>query len=121
MDLVSRLKSIAKIEGIAESELILEEAESFLEEHKDHGGYTIEQNYSIDGKLKGIYLTCRADDNLVDPKVCSHYDPNGLAELSFSIIYQEHKTSEVKLQELKRKGYDLSNLDVEEVNLCEGI
>ena len=60
MDLVTRIKEIAKQEGIEESELILNEARFFLKEHEGHGLYDMVLEYDGD-EISGISLKCMAD------------------------------------------------------------
>lgn len=103
MNLVDQIRAIAKLERINKSELILEEAEYFLREHKDHGSYSIELGYN-NGRLRAIYLECTAD-NIIDVNECSHINPKTRAEFSYSVIYYRgRKPSEIKMQKDRREG-----------------
>ncbi|MDP3992224.1 MAG: hypothetical protein U1B79_00915 [Candidatus Pacearchaeota archaeon] len=60
MDLIERLKKIAEVEGIPESDLILDEARFFMREHRGHGCYDIQLFYDENSVLYSIDLKCRA-------------------------------------------------------------
>ncbi len=100
MDLITRIKTLAKFEGVKESELILDEIIAFLEEHKGHGGFNISMKYGANSILEAMFLECTAS-NLLDPLLeCSNYDPGVPIELTSSIIYTRIKGGiDVKAQE----------------------
>ena len=59
MDLIEKIKKIAEAEGIDERELILDEAEFFIGEHKEHPTLEIRLKYSSkNGRLECIKLEC---------------------------------------------------------------
>ncbi len=104
MDLIERIKGIAKQYELPESDLILEEVELFLVEHKRHGSCKIVLEYNQkEDSLDIISLECLAD-KIIDRDVCPHNNPKTLSELTFSIIYSKEKTAEGEIQKLRREG-----------------
>ena len=101
MNLIRRLKEIARKEGIPESELILDEARSFMEEHKGHGNYEIQQVYHNE-ILDAIHLECSAGMLLEESK-CPHNNPDEFAEFGYSIIYSRRPVHEIELQRKRRE------------------
>ena len=60
MDLIDKIKKIAEMEGVDKSELILEEATFFMEEHEGHGHQTLMLEYEA-GRLSYIGLYCASN------------------------------------------------------------
>ncbi len=103
MDLTIRIKALAKLEGVEESDLILDEVRAFQKEHERHGSYKIITIYSPDHELEGIHLECSANDLLYTYR-CPHHNPDVPVQFSSSIIYQKSITKDVDLQKHRRKG-----------------
>jgi len=99
---MERLKGIANLEGLAKSELILDEANYFYDKHHSHG-YELILLFLEEG-LNSIYLECnkfRLSNNEQCPEAeCS--------ELSYSIIYNRYPVAEIGIQRERRQqeGYD---------------
>ncbi len=103
MELADKIRELAKLEGVEDSELILDEVYSFLKEHEGHGSYGITMRYSPDSTVESMILQCTANDILY-PYQCPHQNSDVAVEFSFSIIYQKNITKEVGLQKLRREG-----------------
>ncbi len=104
MDLITRIKTLAKFEGVKKSELILDEVTAFQKEHTGHGGFVISMEYDSSRKLESISLECTASNltvsDLLDFSKCSTYDPEVPIKLTYSIIYPRNKkSSDAKAQE----------------------
>ncbi len=105
MNLKDKIVKLAKLFNIEESELILEEVDFFLKEHRDHGPYNIIIRHDPKGELDGIFLKCTAYDIEWDKMAkCPHNNPDIIAELRDSIIYQKKRTFEIDLQKELREG-----------------
>ncbi|MEM4244992.1 MAG: hypothetical protein QW404_02475 [Candidatus Nanoarchaeia archaeon] len=104
MGLVEKIKEIARQQNIPESELIMDEVEWFMKEHKGHGRCEIILRYDEkENCVNGIYLECLGDE-LKGLNNCPHMDIDTPPELLFSIVYLKEKTSEIEIQKLRREG-----------------
>jgi len=101
MDLIDRIKEIARAHEIPEDRLILAEARWFLEEHRYHGVHQLQLSYQRK-KLSRIVLYCEAGD-LVQTRICSHHgDRDGEESLPSVIYFTGKATTEIKYQEKRR-------------------
>jgi len=105
IDLVSRVKELAKRESIPESELIIDELHSFLKEHKDHGSYNLIITYGPNNRVERISLECTAYD-ILHMEDCPHNNLDTIAELLNSVIYQRDRIcmDDIELQKERREG-----------------
>ncbi len=103
MDLTDKIRTLAKLEGVEDSDLILDEVYSFSKEHEGHGSYEITMRYNPDKTIESMVLQCTAN-NLIYTYKCPHKNLGVPTEFSFSIIYQKNITKEVGLQKLRREG-----------------
>lgn len=102
--LIERIKNIARIEGIDESKLILEEAEYFLKAHEGHGNHSIEIGYDRKNEnVESIRLLCSASD-LVHTNECPHNNKEIPAELMDSIVYSRRPCFELDYQKERRES-----------------
>jgi hypothetical protein len=102
MDLVEKIKKIAGMERIPETELILDEARFFMAEHERHGNTQLKLEYDK-GRLVYIGLYCNAID-LIDEEECSHHNPNSPYGGGDSIIYSSIPLEDVKIQRDRRQS-----------------
>ena len=107
MNLKDRIMKLAELEDVNKSELILDEIDFFLREHKNHGLYDIVLAYDpINSNLvSSISLKCSASDLRLDQHwKCPHQNSDTLPDLCRSFIYLRNKTSEIIIQRNKREG-----------------
>lgn len=101
MDPTDKVKRFARMEGIDESCLILDEAAAFWDEHRDHGGYELKAVYDTKGEVEAIYLACGAPD-LVYVENCSHQNELTPAEFSMSLVYERDPSKIPEIQAERR-------------------
>jgi hypothetical protein len=104
MDLVEKVRNVARTENIPESELILEEVEAFQQEHKDHGPWELTLMYEQSGMLNSIYLECSGYDLINLGAGCPTNNPDTIPELRRSFIYLRNKTKDLEIQKQRREG-----------------
>lgn len=102
-NLVEKLRMILATENVPQEKLVVGEVESFMQEHKGHGGYLLEVNYDKDNRLRDIALTCRADE-LAAEEDCLHQNPEVPPELRFSLVYSRNQVYELLVQEERRRA-----------------
>lgn len=101
MDVVEKLKRLARTEGLEEPDLLLDEARYFMERHAGHGGYQLQIEYDMGGTVRAIYARCDAT-NLVDEDKCEHNNPETTAEFAESLLYTRRPIFEAELQAERR-------------------
>lgn len=101
LGLIERLKLIAQIDKLSETDLELEEANFFWDEHQLHGGYQIEILADSKGLVELIVGCCAYD--LPDITDCTHYNPFISPDLRYSLIYCSFPVEEIQTQKERRQ------------------
>jgi len=85
--LKDRIELIVKEEECSRKEIDFREIKNFNREHKNHGGYVLEFEYSEENDLIQISVQCDAY-NLEDPSYCLHQNQETPLEFEKTIVYE---------------------------------